>query len=61
MGDALGMPSYIVSLTFGTTALCSFIQFYVSQVTLVHNYYVYGSIETREKERTENQPFDAQQ
>jgi len=51
MGDPLGMPSYIVPLTFTTTAMCSFIQFYVSQVMLVHNYYVYGSIETREQEK----------
>ncbi len=51
MGDALGMPSYIVPLTFVTTVLCSFIQFYVSQVTLAHNYYVYGSIEAREQEK----------
>ncbi len=60
MGDPLGMPSYIVTLTFATTTLCSFIQFYVSQVMLVHNYYVYGSIETREQERAENQSQDAQ-
>ena len=59
MGDPLNMPSYMVLLTFTTTALCSFIQFYVSQVMLVHNYYVYGSIETREKERSENQPLNA--
>ena len=51
MGDSLGMPSYIVPLTFTTTTLCSFIHFYVGQVILVHNYYIYGSIETREQEK----------
>jgi hypothetical protein len=51
IGDPLGMPSYMTALTFATFALCSFIEFYVSQVTLVHNYYIYGSIETKEKER----------
>lgn len=50
-GDPLGMPSYITSLTFITVTLCCFIQFYVSQVLLVHNYYIYGSIEAREHER----------
>ena len=50
-GDPLGMPSYIVPLTFITIALCSFIHFYVGQVMLVHNYYVYGSIEAREQEK----------
>lgn len=59
MGDPLGMPSYIVPLTFTITTLCSFIHFYVGQVMLVHNYYVYGSIETREKERTENMSLNA--
>lgn len=51
IGDPLGMPSYILPLTFVTFALCSFIQFYVSQVTLTHNYYIYGSIETNEYEK----------
>ena len=50
-GDPLGMPSYITTLTFITVTLCCFIQFYVSQVLLVHNYYIYGSIEAREQER----------
>ena len=51
IGDPLGMPSYMTVLTFATFALCSFIEFYVSQVTLVHNYYIYGSIETKEYEK----------
>ena len=51
IGDPLGMPSYMSTLTFATFTLCSFIEFYVSQVMLVHNYYIYGSIETKELER----------
>ena len=51
IGDPLGMPSYMTTLTFTTFTLCSFIEFYVSQVMLVHNYYIYGSIDTKEQER----------
>lgn len=54
MGDPLGMPSYILPLTFGTATLASFIQFYICQITLVHNYYIYGAIETKEQEREQN-------
>jgi len=54
MGDPLGMPSYILLLTFATATLASFIQFYICQVTLVHNYFVYGSIETKEQEHEQN-------
>ena len=52
LGDPLGMPSYMTTLTFVTLTLCSFIQFYISQVMLVHNYYIYGSIETKDKEQS---------
>lgn len=51
IGDPLGMPSYMKALTFATFTLCSFIQFYVCQVTLMHNYYIYGSIDTKVEER----------
>ncbi len=54
MGDPLGMPSYILPLTFGTATLASFIQFYICQITLVHNYYIYGAIETKEQESEKN-------
>ncbi len=54
MGDPLGMPSYILPLTFCTATLASFIQFYICQVTLMHNYYIYGAIETKEQEREQN-------
>ena len=52
MGDPLGMPSYMTTLTFITVMLCSFIHFYVGQMLFVHNYYAYGAIETREIEKT---------
>ena len=51
MGDPLTMPPYMTVLTFVTFVLTCFIQFYVSQVMLVHNYYIYGSIETKEYEK----------
>jgi hypothetical protein len=51
MGDPLGMPNYILPLTFGTLVLTHFIEFYVVLVVLVHFYYIYGSIETKEMER----------
>ena len=51
MGDPLGMPSYMTALTFVTFTLCCFIEFYISQVVMIHNYYVYGSIETKEYEK----------
>lgn len=53
-GDPLGMPSYITTLTFITFALCCFIQFYVSHITLLHNYFAYGSIEAKEQEKQEH-------
>lgn len=56
IGDPLGMPSYILPLTFATAMLCNFIQFYISQATLVHNYYSYGSIETQKNEREQQTP-----
>ena len=51
MGDPLGMPSYMTILTFVTFLFCNFIQFYVSHILLIHNYYIYGSIETKEEEK----------
>ena len=51
IGDALGMPSYILPLTFGTLTLTHFIEFYVVLIVLVHFYYIFGSIEAKETER----------
>lgn len=59
MGDPLGMPSYMNVLTCVTSALCSFMGFYVSLPLLFHIYYIYGSIEAQEQER-EQQKHDIQ-
>ncbi len=53
MGDPLGMPSHMPYLTFITYLACNFMQFYVNQIILVHSYYLYGSIETKEKEKNQ--------
>jgi hypothetical protein len=57
IGDELGMPSYITPLTFFTVTACSLLGFYVGQLTLLHCYYLYGSIESRvaEESNTDNQ------
>ena len=51
IGDPSGMPNYILPLTFTTLALTNFIEYYVVLVVLVHFYYIYGSIDTKEQER----------
>ena len=51
IGDPSGMPSYMTGLTFFTFVLTAFVQFYVSQLLLVHYYYVCGSIQAREEKR----------
>ena len=51
IGDPSGMPDFILPLTFATLTLTHFILFYVVLVVIVHLYYIYGSIETKEQER----------
>jgi hypothetical protein len=51
MGDPSGMPSYMIGLTLFTFVLTAYIQFYVSQILLVHYYYACGAIEAREIDR----------
>jgi len=51
IGDPSGMPSYMTGLTFFTFVLTAFVQFYVSQLLLVHYYYVCGSAQAREEKR----------
>ena len=58
LGDPLGMPSYMTALTFVTFTFCCFIEFYIGQVVMVHNYYVYGSIEAKEQERASSLSVD---
>jgi len=50
IGDELGMPSYIVPLTFATFTLSNLMGFYVGQLTTIHIYYLYGNIEYRSQE-----------
>ena len=54
-GDPLGMPGYITLLTFVTCTLSSFMQLYIVLPLLFCLYYVYGSIDTREQRKQENQ------
>ena len=54
IGDPSGMPPYMTGLTFFTFVLTAFIQFYVSQVMLVHKYYANGSIDAQEADRQKN-------
>lgn len=51
LGDPLGMPSFMPVLTVATFMLCGFFQFYASLPALLHAYYAYGAVVTREQER----------
>ena len=51
MGDPLGMPDYLPTLTFIAFTIAGFVQAYVHLVTLFPFYYAYGSIETLIKEK----------
>ena len=51
MGDELGMPDYLPTLTFVAFTIAGFIQAYVHLITVFPFYYAYGSIDTLEKER----------
>lgn len=53
-GDPLGMPDYITTLTIITFFVCGFIQAYIRMTMLFPTYYMYGAIETQEKEILEN-------
>lgn len=51
MGDPLGMPSYMTTLTAVVFVLASFLQAYVLMAEAFPLYYAYGSIEVSEDER----------
>ncbi len=51
MGDPSGMPAYMTTMTLFTFVLSAFLQFYVSQVMLVHRYYANGAAAAKEAER----------
>ncbi len=50
-GDPLGMPDYINMLSFITFFLTGFVLVYLCMPMLMIAYYMYGSIETYEKEK----------
>lgn len=50
-GDPLGMPSYIVPLTSAVFLVSGFMQAYIRLSAIFPLYYMYGSIETQEKEK----------
>lgn len=53
MGDPLGMPGYMTSLTLVVFTVAGFIQAYILLSALFPTYYIYGSAVTQEKERNE--------
>ena len=59
IGDPLGMPSYMMPMTFITFVLCSFLYFYVCLPLVLNGYYAYGSIEAKELEH-EQRKLDIQ-
>lgn len=50
-GDAINMPNYIFYISAIVFFIAGFIQIYVKSSALYTSYYMYGSIETQEKER----------
>lgn len=52
LGDPTGLPTYFSAMQFGCFALATFVWTYISIFSMFVCYYVYGSIETREKERS---------
>ena len=50
IGDPLGMPSYMLPMTFITFVLCSFLYFYICLPILLNGYFIYGAIEAKELE-----------
>lgn len=59
IGDPLGMPSYMMPMTFVTFVLCSFLYFYFCLPMLLNGYFAYGAIEAKEQEH-EQQKLDIQ-
>lgn len=53
MGDPSGLPSYFDFLQYMVVAVSSFICLYINVFIIFVFYFMYGSIETREKERKE--------
>ena len=55
IGDPLGMPSYMLPMTFITFVLCSFLYFYICLPMLFNGYFAYGTIEAKELEHEQQQ------
>ena len=53
MGDPLGMPSYMSTMTIAVMSIAAFIQSYLMLSIFFPAYYASGSIETQEQERNE--------
>ncbi|MBR1546935.1 MAG: hypothetical protein IJ633_09135 [Prevotella sp.] len=51
-GDPLGMPAYITPLTIGTFFMTGFVLVYLCLPMVMIAYYLYGSIESYENEKT---------
>ncbi|MBR1687051.1 MAG: hypothetical protein IJ710_00765 [Prevotella sp.] len=54
IGDPLGMPSYITHLTASTTFFTGILLVYLRIPLLCVNYYLYGSIEKRERQKAQD-------
>ena len=52
-GDPAGMPEYMGWMTVVVLCIAGFIQAYVQLTAMFPLYYIYGSIETAEKEARE--------
>lgn len=52
LGDPVGLPSYFSALEFIVISLSSFISAYINIFVVFVYYFMYGSIETREKEKS---------
>lgn len=53
LGDPSGLPAYFGILQYVVVAVSSFICLYINMFVIFVCYFMYGSIETREKERKE--------
>lgn len=53
LGDPTGLPSYFTAIQIVVFAMTTFILSYISIFTVFVCYFLYGSIETREKEKNE--------
>ena len=55
MGDPLGLPAYLPWLSAGTWLIAAYIGSYLQLCLLFVGYYAYGALETRKKERKQQE------